>query len=498
MNRKKKFAFNTGLSFANQIVVLICGFVLPKQLLLFFGSEVNGLVSSITRFLNIIALLESGIGPVIQACLYKPLAEKDSTELSKIVSAAERFYRRIAIIFLGYIAVLTIVYPIIKTEYDRLFTGSLILIISISTFMQYYFGIAYRAVLSADQKVYYNSILNILATVANTVICVILMHVGCSIHIVKLASSLVFIVNPLIQYTYVRKHYKIDTNIKYTEEPIKQKWNGLVQHLAGVVNAETDVFLLTFLAPLSSVSVYTVYLSVITGVENIIMTAANGIDSLWGNMYARKELNLLNKTFGTVEFAIHTSVTALFASTAVLIVPFVMVYTRGVSDANYSVPIFGMILTFAYGAICLRVPYFRIIKVAGHFKETQIGSIIAMILNILFSLALVRKYQLNGVAVGTLVAMLFHTCYLANYIRTRILNRPIWLFIKHMIVDCFAGATGVLITRSFTLGALTYGSWIILGIKVAAVIFPLVFIVNILVYHEDAKTLIGYFKRKRS
>ena len=498
MNRKKKFVLNTGLSFLNQLVVLICGFVLPRQLLLYFGSELNGLVSSITRFLSMIALLESGIGPVVQACLYKPLADKNKDELSVIVSAAEKFYRRIAYIFLAYIAVLAVVYPLIKTEYDWAFTATLVLIISISTFMQYYFGIAYRAVLSADQKVYFNSILNILATIANTVICVVLMHLGSPIHIVKLASSLVFIINPLIQYGYVKKHYEINTKIVYSGEPIKQKWNGLIQHLAGVVNAETDVFLLTFLGSLSSVSIYTVYLQVITGVENIIMTASNGIDSLWGNMYAKKEINLLNKTFDAVEFAIHASVTALFSTTAVLIVPFVLVYTRGINDANYAVPIFGMILTFAYGAICLRVPYFRIIKVAGHFKETQIGSIIAMILNIVFSLALVRRYQLNGVAVGTLVAMLFHTCYLANYIRTRILNRPIWLFIKHMIVDLATGSLGIFLTCSFTLGAQTYGSWILLGFKVAIIIFPLVFLVNVIVYREDAKTLIGYFKRRRA
>ena len=60
-----------------QAVVMICGFILPRYFLLYYGSEVNGLISSMTHFLGFISLLELGIGPVIQANLYKPLAEKD-------------------------------------------------------------------------------------------------------------------------------------------------------------------------------------------------------------------------------------------------------------------------------------------------------------------------------------------------------------------------------------------------------------------------------------
>ena len=40
-----------------------------------YGSDVNGLVSSITQFLGYIALVEGGVGGVIRAALYKPLAK---------------------------------------------------------------------------------------------------------------------------------------------------------------------------------------------------------------------------------------------------------------------------------------------------------------------------------------------------------------------------------------------------------------------------------------
>ena len=62
-----------------QFVVLISGFIVPKLIIGKFGSNVNGLLSSITQFLAYISLLESGIGPVVKASLYKPIAEKDNT-----------------------------------------------------------------------------------------------------------------------------------------------------------------------------------------------------------------------------------------------------------------------------------------------------------------------------------------------------------------------------------------------------------------------------------
>ena len=263
MNRRKKLYLNTATALLNQVIALICGFILPRYILAYFGSDVNGLVTSMTRFLSAISFLELGIGPVIQSNLYKPLADNDMDMISKIVVSAERFYRRIAYIFLIYIVVLMFVFPSINTEYDFRFTVSLLLIISISTFAQYYFGITYQVFLNADQKVYVHTIVQIITTILNTAISVILIEFGCGIHVVKLASTIVFVARPLVQNIYVKKHYNINRKITYTEEPIKQKWNGFAQHLASVVLGETDVVLLTFFSTYQSVSIYSVYLLVL-------------------------------------------------------------------------------------------------------------------------------------------------------------------------------------------------------------------------------------------
>ena len=57
-----------------QFFTLVSGFILPKIILTCFGSEVNGLVSSLNQFLSYITLVEGGITGVIIANLYKPFS----------------------------------------------------------------------------------------------------------------------------------------------------------------------------------------------------------------------------------------------------------------------------------------------------------------------------------------------------------------------------------------------------------------------------------------
>lgn len=486
MNRRKKLYLNTVTALLNQIIVLICGFILPRYILAYFGSEINGLVTSMTRFLGVISFLELGIGPVIQSNLYKPLADNDRDMISKIIVSAEQFYRRIAYIFLVYIAVLLLVYPSLNADYDFGFTASLLVIISISTFAQYYFGITYQVFLNADQKVYVHTIVQIITTILNTVICVVLMKLGYGIHVVKLASTIVFIARPLVQNIYVKKHYSINRKITYTEEPIKQKWNGFAQHLASVVLGETDVALLTFFSTYQSVSIYSVYFLVVSGINKLVMTAVSGLESFWGNMLAKKEYNLLKKTFISFEALIHAGVTFLFVSTAVLVAPFVSVYVKGLEDSTmYYLPVFGTLLALAYGVQSLRIPYFRIIKAAGHYKETQNGSFISMILNILISVILVFKFQLVGVAIGTLVAMLYHTVYFAWYLRKNIINRSFYHFVKHMIIDIVICFLGFIATSWLSMNAVTYGAWIVYAVKVAGIICVITLVLNLFVYRNE-------------
>ena len=81
--RKKRAFYNLITSIVLQIVSIICGLIVPKLIIATYGSNLNGLINSITQFLSYITLLEVGFGPVILSILYKPIANKDKSKIKR-------------------------------------------------------------------------------------------------------------------------------------------------------------------------------------------------------------------------------------------------------------------------------------------------------------------------------------------------------------------------------------------------------------------------------
>lgn len=495
--RKKRLIYNTVSSLIFQVTTIICGFILPRLILNAFGSSVNGLVNSIAQFLGIISFLELGVGAVVQSALYKPLAENKQDDVSKIISSANKFFRRLAQILTVYVIVLVIFYPLFAAkEYGFWYTATLIVAISISSFAQYYFGIVNRLLLTADQRGYVQYTAQTIAVVGNTVACYILIMLGCGIQVVKLTTSIIYLIQPFAIYLYVRSHYRIDTKIKYDREPIPQKWNGIAQHVAAVILDGTDTVVLTLFATLADVSIYSVYFLVVKGVKQLFLSMTNGITSLIGELWARQELAELKKTFGWTEWVIHTGTTFVFGVTAVLIVPFVRVYTLGVDDANYIQPLFAALIVAANAVHCLRLPYNIMILAAGHYKQTQNNYIIAAAINIVVSVLAVKAWGLIGVAIGTLLAMGYQTVWMAWYDSKNLIQWPFANFLKQITVDIITVILCSIVSRVFTMVTVSYLGWIINAIEVAVVWLVIMVIINLIFYRDKVLKLVNNLKFK--
>lgn len=505
MTRKKKLMLNSASSLIYQLVTIICGFVLPRFFLVYYGSAVNGLVASITQFLGFISLAECGVGAVVQSTLYRPLAENDIVTVSKIVVSSERFFKHIAYLLLGYAIVLMIVYPIVtKDSFEYLFTLILVLVISISSFAQYYIGMTYKLLLNADQMGFIQYTIHAVALILNTVACILLMQSGVSVQIVKLTTSIIFILQPVFLSIIAKKRYPIDHKVKFTGEPIEQKWNGMAQHIATVVLGNTDTVVLTLLSTLENVSIYAVYHLVVNGVKQVVVSVTNGMQAMLGNMLAKRETEELNHSFDNIEWLLHTLVTFVFSVTALLIVPFVKVYTSDITDANYIVPTFAYLITLAQASYCLRLPYNIMVLAAGHYKQTQWSAVIEATINVVLSIILVFKFGLIGVAIGTLAAMIYRTVYLVIYLSKNIIYRKPIHFFTHLLVDVCETALLFIVVYKFplffALGDKTYAAWIILALKIGITGVIVCALTNMIFYYSKMKHILSSFinKRKRN
>ena len=475
-----------------QFVTIISGFVVPKIILSYFGSEVNGLIASINQFLNYIQLLEGGLSGVIMAALYKPLAEKNMKKISSVVNATQLFFKRITIIFVVYMLGVAFIYPVfVNTGYTYVYSFALVIVLGSHLFVQYFFSLTLKLLLNADRKVYIVSITQIIIVVSNMIAVVVFAKVFSDVLLIKIASAIIFLIQPLIYGYYVKKHYTIDKTESPDNEALSQRWSGFGINLAYFIHTNTDVIILTLFSSLSNISVYAVYLLVINAMKNLVVAVSQAVTPSFGKSIATDEIKTANDKFELYEFGIFYITTIIFTCGVFLITPFIRVYTSNIHDADYEQYLFGYILTIAEMIYCYRDPYVSASYAAGHFKQVTKYAVIEVIINLVLSITMVHKFGIVGVAIGTLVSMVYRTIAHIWYLRENILMRKVSIALKKFIMF---GMSFIIIIIGCNLlfidKATGYFSWCVLGIKTAVLCFSVTSLVCYLFYREQLDKLI--------
>lgn len=485
--RKKKLLWNTLSALLYQMTAVICGFVLPKAILDYYGSEVNGVINSIAQFLEMITFLELGVGTVIQSALYKPLADQEPLAIMQVLASGNSFFRKLAGALVVYVAALMVIYPVvIDAVFGFAFDASLILSMSISYFAQYYFGLVDSMLLRADQKGFIINIIDMVTLVMNTFFCYWLVSWGIPIQSVKFVTAGIFLLRPILIRIYILRHYHIDRNIKYEKDPVEQKWYGVAQHIAAIVLDSTDMVVLSIFSTMSDVSVYSVYLLVVAAIRNLFMRCANGVRSLFGELWAKQELKELSRIFGVTEWVVHTLILFIWCCTYALIGPFVEIYTANVTDINYHVPVFAALICIAYGLFCMRINFHNMILAAEHYKGTQWIYIVGAAMNLILSILAVGRWGLIGVTVGTIAALLFQVLYMARYVIVRLKLYSVAQMVKQYALDAVAVTFVLFVIGDMSNPDATWLGWIVLAVKESILIALCILAVNVVFYYREA------------
>lgn len=485
--RGKKLLKNISFTLLYQIIAIASGFIIPKAIIQNYGSNVNGLINSIAQFLAYIYLAEGGVSIVIKYLLYKPIANKDKNEIEKILKSSQRFLKHILYIYIAYVTILCIVYPqIVAQSFDKHFTIILLIIIAISRYSEYFMAMEYNLFIQSNQESYVLATINSITVILNTIITILLIKLNCYIITIKIANTLVFILRALTYKIYVKKKYKINLLKKIEKYEIKQKKDAFAHQIAYIIDTNIDVVLITCVLGTTEVSVYTVYMLVIKGLKNIIAAITGGVDATFGDMFAKEEYENANRKFTIYQFLYFNIISVLYNLCLLLIVPFIQVYTKGITDANYYRPVFAIIITISELVTSIKLPYDTLINSIGHFKQTKKFAYTQAIINIILSMVLITKFGIIGVAIGTLVAAIYKTCVDIYYFSKNIIKRNINIDLKFVSLIFMQSiiiiVIGIIIKRHFII--IGYFSWIILAAKLG-IITAIVQICTSFIFYKD-------------
>ena len=491
--RTQRAQRNIFSSIVGQLVILICGIIVPQLFIKTYGSEAYGATASITQFLSYIVLLEGGIGGVARAALYKPLAEGKFVDVTKILNEIKFLFKMIGYVFAVYVLVIAFSFKSIShiQYYDWVSTALLVLVISLSTFAQYFIGISNMVLLQADQKTYITNTVNMVALILNTLLIIVLVHLHFGLIFVKFISAFVFVLRPCVLWWYVHTHYPLAKTLQRDKIALQQKWSGLGQHLAFFLHSNTDIVILTLFTNLKIVAVYSVYNMIASQIQGLITSFTTGMEALFGDMLARQEMKMLNRTFTYYETLISLLAVPICVVTLVLISSFVKLYTQSVTDVNYIYPTFSALLVLSVLIYCLRTPYHSLTIAAGHFRPTQWAAYGEAIINVSLSVALVCYFGLIGVAIGTLTATIFRFVYYVWYLSGHISQLKKRIFVKRMGVNIINFLL-ILLPCYMLLKQLTvsnYFQWILLGSVISIFATCVSIVVNYLFYSSYIKSM---------
>ncbi len=449
--RTRQALKNTIASLLLEVVLALSSFLIPRFFTEVYGSAVNGLVSSISQFITYITLVEAGIGAAGMVALYKPLADQNHREVSAIVSAARSFYLRSGGIFVAFVALLVLSYPsIVQSEIqDAVFIRTMIAVLAVNGIVDYFFLGKYRVLLQADQKSYIIFIAQIVGTIVMTVASLILIEMEASAILVKGVAALIYVLRSVAVAIYVRKTYP---QISFHAEPnmgaFSQRWSALVHQIVSMVVWNTDAVLLTLLLPqnaLAEVSVYSLYNLVSYSLQAVINSISNALKSSFGQVLSNGEQEVLKKSYSLYEFMMYIMVFVFLTCMAILLFPFVALYSAEFTD-GVVYPRWSLVVLFTAVALVqnIRTPSITLVIAAGHFKETKGRAILEAVINLGVSIALIGPMGIEGVLIGTFASYLYRT------------TDVIWYAAKHFVPGTLGLTLRRLVRNGLTMAVLLW------------------------------------------
>ena len=479
--RKKEFLITVISNLLLQVTTAVCGFILPPLIVTTFGSSINGMVSSITQFIAYLNIVEAGIGAASIAALYKPLAQNDIAGQNGILSATKHFYNKSGLLFTVLVISLSLIYPlIVKGQVDTLTASLMVLILGISGAAEFFLIGKYRVLLTADKKVYVISLIQVLAVIANTVFAVVLINNNAGILMVKLLSGLLYLGRYIFIWLYVKRNYTyLDLTVPPDRKAISQSKSVLVHQLASLVVNNTPIVLITFFCSLREASVYAVYAMVFSAIGNLIGAFTNGLQSFWGESLVKDSLKHTYKIFSRYSKIYTVILGWVYSCTFLLFMPFMELYTKNMSDAEYIQPLFALLFLSSEVIRNVRIPSNRLIDGAGHFKRTQSRAIVETIINFCFSVIFVRQFGMIGVLIGSIISHMYRTVDMIIYCHKYILRHTVLNLLLNIFFILSVCVCGVYVIHFYPVVIVDYISWIVCalfyGIVLAFFLLPYVF-----------------------
>ena len=407
--RDKLAIKNGSITLICQFVDIILGFIVRKAFITYIGIEMLGVNGTFTSLLNTLSLAELGFESAVIYSLYRPIIDKNTDEIEKIVSILKMIYAAVGVFILIGGVVLSLFLPSILSGVEINHTIYIVFYLQLVSNVVTYFLAYKKSFLLAMQKDYVRNIFTSIYKVVAT-ICQIILILTFHSYVLYVTVSIIqnFATNLTVSI-YVDKKYnyrfdrKIDMNI--FRRIITDVKDIFFSKIAGYVYSSTDNLIISACVSTASVGLLGNYTQILYQIKTVISNVFASTKPIIGNfLTAETDKNHSFQILKDYTFIRYSVAVALLVPGFVLCNCFISAWLGSEYILPTVIPLLlvsDIFIHFVHGAL---VDY---IAGLGYFKADRKISIVGAIINLTVSFILVQYIGLAGVLVGTVISQAY-------------------------------------------------------------------------------------------
>ncbi len=399
------------------------GIVVTRFVIEAFGSDFNGLNSTANQIVNVLLVLEGGFTVASNVALFAPLTQQDYDTVNGILAATRGKFRRLGLLFFALGIAVSVGYGwIVNSALPWEFITTVIVMTVAPAAFNLFYATTYRVLLQTQQKEYVINLITTCTISLGHVSNIVMIRAGGPMWMVRFNTMVFSFLNSLLIAFYVKRKTPF-LNLKVTPHPeqIKGTNDVMVQKITGVIYNSAPIVFLT-ISPTGGTmlaSVYAVYNNVFTMLKSLLHSVIDAPRLGFGQMLTEKKREEVWTVFAQYEFAAFSAIFVLLTTCCTLIIPFVGLYTDGITDANYMDSGIAILMVLITVVEMIHIPSGHLINMAGHFrvsKNFQLISCTVLLIGMAFGGTIWGVYGMLGALL--LVAVLLAVLE-AGYVHTR-------------------------------------------------------------------------------
>ncbi|MDY0299919.1 MAG: hypothetical protein RBQ66_08885, partial [Candidatus Cloacimonadaceae bacterium] len=299
-----------------------------------------------------------------------------------------------------------------------------------------------------------------------------------------------------IVYICKKNNKTLNLHVEPNYSAIKGTKDVLIQKITGLIYGTVPVLYMSIFLGSVYVSVYAVYNSIFTLVKNILYSLVNAPRMSFGALIAEKDTEYVKEQFLLYEFIIVFFSTIIFCSALVMIIPFILLYTRGITDIEYNDNRIAIMLTLIGFVEIIHIPSGHIINMSGNFSYSKKFQLVAAILLIVLIPIASHYWGFIGILVSIFCAAIALAIMEIAYIHNRYFHKTLGRINRIIFSNLLFSTLLSIIELHYINNIDSYYNFFIIGFIVLLANSFILLVVNYLINRKEVVQVLNLIKNR--